>query len=98
MPGSRLAPWEPMPCQADSAEAFFPNGQLFTGTLKTMGRNDAKKLAEQHGAKVLSAVSSKLDILVAGEKAGSKLKKAQANGKTEVMTEEAFLDLVQDNS
>lgn len=67
---------------------------LFTGTLQTMGRKEAKVLAEQNGAKVLSAVSSKLDILVAGEKAGSKLKKAQANGKTEIMSEDEFLSVV----
>jgi len=48
--------------------------------LQKMGRKEAQKLAEQHGGKNISAVSKNLNILVAGEKAGSKLKKAQAVG------------------
>ncbi len=67
---------------------------LFTGTLHKMGRKQAQALAEKAGAKNISAVSSNLNILVAGEKAGSKLKKAQALGTVEIMSEDAFLDLV----
>jgi DNA ligase (NAD+) len=67
---------------------------LFTGTLQTMGRKEAEKLAAAAGAKLLGAVSSNLDILVAGEKAGSKLKKAQAIPSIKVMSEEAFLEMV----
>ncbi len=67
---------------------------LFTGSLQTMGRKEAQQLAEKAGAKNISAVSSKLNILVAGEKAGSKLKKANALGTIEVMTEQEFLELV----
>lgn len=63
---------------------------LFTGTLQTMGRKEAQEKAEAAGAKNISGVSSKLNILVAGEKAGSKLKKAEALG-VEVWTEEEFL-------
>ncbi len=67
---------------------------LFTGTLQTMGRKEAQAKAEAAGAKNISAVSSNLDILVVGEDAGSKLKKAQALGTVQILTEEAFLDLV----
>ena len=67
---------------------------LFTGTLQKMGRKEAQELAEAAGAKNISAVSSKLNILVAGEKAGSKLKKATALGTVEILSEDAFLELV----
>lgn len=70
---------------------------LFTGTLKLMGRDEAKRKAELAGAKNLGAVSSNLDILVVGEKAGSKLKKAQEIGTIQILTEEAFLDLIKIN-
>lgn len=67
---------------------------LFTGSLKEMTRNEAKKLAESLGAKNTSGVSSKLDILVVGENAGSKLKKAEAIGTVQILTESEFLALV----
>lgn len=67
---------------------------LFTGTLQTMGRKEAQEKAEAAGARNVSAVSSKLDILVAGEAAGSKLKKARELGTVQVLTEEEFLNLI----
>ncbi len=67
---------------------------LFTGTLQQMGRKEAQTLAEMNGAKNISAVSSNLNILVAGEKAGSKLKKAQALGTVEILSEVEFLTLI----
>ena len=67
---------------------------LFTGTLMTMGRKEAEKLAEEAGAKNLSAVSSNLDILVVGESAGSKLTKAQKIGTIQILTEEEFLNII----
>ena len=67
---------------------------LFTGTLQKMGRKLAQKLAEENGARNISAVSSNLNILVVGEKAGSKLKKAQAIGTVEILTEDEFLALI----
>ncbi|MFK7932504.1 MAG: NAD-dependent DNA ligase LigA [Saprospiraceae bacterium] len=67
---------------------------LFTGTLQTMSRKEAQTKATAAGARNISAISSKLNILVAGEKAGSKLKKAQALGTVEILTEEAFLELI----
>lgn len=65
---------------------------LFTGTLHQMGRNEAQKMAEAAGAKNISAVSGNLNILVVGENAGSKLKKAEALGTVEIWTEQEFLD------
>ncbi len=65
---------------------------LFTGALQQMSRNEAKKMALLNGAKVVSGVSSKLNILVVGEKAGSKLKKAQDLGTVEILSEQEFLD------
>ncbi|MCF6308140.1 MAG: helix-hairpin-helix domain-containing protein, partial [Flavobacteriaceae bacterium] len=67
---------------------------LFTGSLQKMGRKEAQELAVKNGAKNISAVSSNLDILVAGEKAGSKLKKATALGTVEIMSEDEFLELI----
>ena len=69
---------------------------LFTGTLVQLKRKQAQELAAKAGAKNISAVSSNLDILVVGEKAGSKLKKAEALGTVQIMTEEDFVILVED--
>lgn len=67
---------------------------LFTGTLQTMSRKEAQAKAVAAGARNISAISSKLNILVAGEKAGSKLKKAQALGTVDILSEEEFVQLV----
>ena len=67
---------------------------LFTGSLQNMTRKEAQQLAEQNGARNISAVSSKLDILVVGEKAGSKLKKARELGTVDIYTEAEFLELM----
>ena len=53
---------------------------VITGTLPTMGRRECAALIEVHGGRVASAVSKKTDYLIAGEEAGSKLKKAQELG------------------
>ncbi|MCB0684882.1 MAG: DNA ligase (NAD(+)) LigA, partial [Saprospiraceae bacterium] len=68
---------------------------LFTGTLQHMGRKEAQKLAEENGAKNISAVSGNLDILVVGENAGSKLTKAQALGTVKILSEEEFLKWIE---
>ncbi len=70
---------------------------LFTGSLQNLTRGEAKTLAEGAGARALSGVSSKLDILVVGEKAGSKLKKAQELGTVDIWTEAEFLEKVKNN-
>ncbi len=67
---------------------------LFTGTLQHMTRKEAQELARGAGASNLSAVSGKLDILVVGEKAGSKLKKAEKLGTVEILSEDEFIDRV----
>ncbi|RWX42807.1 BRCA1 C Terminus (BRCT) domain-containing protein, partial [Candidatus Electrothrix communis] len=66
---------------------------LFTGTLSQMSRNEAKQLVKDLGGRVVSGLSKKVTHLVAGEKAGSKLKKAQEMGVT-VVGEEEFLGVV----
>lgn len=65
---------------------------LFTGKLHLMSRKEAQEKAAKAGAKNISAVSSNLDILVVGEKAGSKLKKATALGTVEIWTEAEFAE------
>ncbi|MDX1685868.1 MAG: NAD-dependent DNA ligase LigA [Saprospiraceae bacterium] len=67
---------------------------LFTGSLQSMTRKEAQTLAEENGAQNISAVSSNLDILVVGENAGSKLKKARDIGSVEILTEEEFLERI----
>ncbi len=67
---------------------------LFTGTLTKMGRKEAQEKAEAAGAKNISAVSSNLNILVVGDEAGSKLKKARDLGTIEILTEDEFLVLI----
>ncbi len=67
---------------------------LFTGTLPTLGRKQAEEMAEAQGAKILSGVSSKLNFLVAGEAAGSKLDKAKKLGTVSIIDENTFLELL----
>ncbi len=63
---------------------------VITGTLSQMSRGEAKQLVQDHGGKASGSVSRKTDIVVAGEKAGSKLLKAQKLG-IEVLTEQELL-------
>ena len=66
---------------------------VLTGTLNTLNRNDAKARLQQLGAKVSGSVSAKTDALVAGEKAGSKLTKAQDLG-IDVLSEDELIELL----
>ncbi len=68
---------------------------LFTGKLSLFTREKAEEMVEQHGGKNISAVSKNLNYLVVGEKAGSKLKKAEALGSVIILDEQQFLDLIQ---
>ncbi|MCP3874957.1 MAG: NAD-dependent DNA ligase LigA [Desulfobacteraceae bacterium] len=66
---------------------------VLTGTLETMPRSEAKRQLEKLGASITSSVSSKTDFVVAGEKAGSKLTKAQTLG-IEILEEKQFIKLL----
>ena len=67
---------------------------LFTGTLVQLKRNDAEALVEQNGGKLLGSVSSKLNYLVVGESAGSKLEKAKKIQNIKIISEEEFLKML----
>ncbi len=86
--------WDAPVKQDTSAQPLTGETWVLTGTLQSMGRDDGKKLLQQLGAKVAGSVSAKTSALVAGEKAGSKLKKANDLG-IRVLDEAAFLELLQ---
>jgi DNA ligase (NAD+) len=70
------------------------NTFLFTGTLPTLKRSEAEELVENNGGKLLGSVSSKLNYLVAGEEAGSKLEKAKKINTIRIITEAEFLKMI----
>ena len=83
--------WETVEVKEASENLFKDKTVVLTGTLTQMGRNEAKALLQQLGAKVSGSVSSKTDFVIAGDAAGSKLTKAQELNIT-VLTEEEFLE------
>ena len=85
--------WETVEIKEASENLFKDKTVVLTGTLTQMGRNEAKALLQQLGAKVSGSVSSKTDFVIAGDSAGSKLTKAQELNIT-VLTEEEFLEQV----
>ncbi len=83
----------PEPPAAPSGGAFSGKTVVLTGTLSGLTREQAKEEVERRGGKVSSSVSKKTDFVVAGEDAGSKLKKASELG-VRVLDEKAFLELL----
>ena len=70
---------------------YFSNKNLvFTGTLVSLSRDEAKYLAKNNGAKILSSISKNTDYLIIGEKAGSKIQKAKMLG-VKIIDEKQFL-------
>jgi DNA ligase (NAD+) len=67
---------------------------LFTGTLTQLKRADAEEMVEAKGGHILSGVSSKLNYLVVGEDAGSKLEKAKKIASIKIITEAEFIELI----
>ena len=82
--------WETVETKEVTENRFKGKTVVLTGTLAQMGRNEAKALLQDMGAKVSGSVSAKTDFVIAGDAAGSKLTKAQELGVT-VLTEEEFL-------
>ncbi len=68
---------------------------LFTGTLPTLKRSEAEARVEAHGGKILGSVSSKLDYLVAGEEAGSKLEKAKKITSINIISEAELIKMLE---
>jgi DNA ligase (NAD+) len=68
---------------------------LFTGTLNKLKRSDAEEMVEKQGGKILSGVSSKLNYLVVGDDAGSKLEKAKKINTVRILSEDDFINLIQ---
>ncbi len=79
--------------RADTSSPIAGQTLVFTGTLEQTSRAEAKARAEAMGAKVSGSVSAKTDLVIAGEAAGSKLKKAQSLG-VKVIDEAGWLALV----
>ncbi len=67
---------------------------LFTGTLMLLKRSEAEALVEKNGGKIMGAVSSKLNYLVVGENAGSKLEKAKKIPAVHIISEEEFIKML----
>ncbi|MFT3979359.1 MAG: NAD-dependent DNA ligase LigA [Ferruginibacter sp.] len=67
---------------------------LFTGTLNKLKRSDAEAMVEANGGKIVSGVSSKLNFLVVGDDAGSKLEKAKKIPAIRILSEDDFLKML----
>ncbi len=84
---------EPEPQAGGGADLLAGKSIVVTGTLEHYTRDEIKSLIEKLGGRASSSVSKKTDLLVAGEKAGSKLTKAEALG-VKVLTEDDFRQMV----
>lgn len=81
---------------ATLSQIFAEKTFVITGTLPTLKRDEAKDLIQNHGGKVSDSVSAKTDYLLAGEKAGSKLAKAEKLG-VKVISEAELMALIGGN-
>ncbi len=81
--------------QAPADGALSGKTFLFTGTLSRFKRSDAETMVEEKGGAILGGVSSKLNYLVVGADAGSKLEKAKKLGTINILTEDEFMTLIQ---
>ena len=66
---------------------------LFTGTLPTLKRSEAEAIVEENGGQILNGVSAKLNYLVVGDDAGSKLEKAKKINSVKIISEADFLKM-----
>jgi len=85
--------WPDIEVKSADEQPFIDKTFVITGTLSKMGRNEAKAELQALGAKVSGSVSVKTHFLVAGEKAGSKLTKAQDLG-VDILTEDELIALL----
>ena len=85
-----------MQSQKSSAASGELSGQtfLFTGTLNKLKRSEAEEMAESKGGKILSGVSNKLNYLIVGDDAGSKLEKAKKITTVKIISEDEFIKLI----
>ena len=81
--------------EATNGGNFSGQTFLFTGTLLKMKRSEAEEKVEKAGGKILSGVSSKLDYLIVGEDAGSKLEKAKKIASIRILSEDEFLQMLE---
>ncbi|GIO35146.1 DNA ligase 2 [Paenibacillus antibioticophila] len=92
-----VSPKEPQAAAAVTDSFFSGKTVVLTGTLHQLGRDEATARLEALGAKVTGSVSKKTDLVIAGEKAGSKLTKAQELGIPVIEDENEFIRLLNDN-
>ena len=85
--------WDEIKEKSDAQLPLKGQTWVITGTLSTMGRSEAKEIIAALGAKVAGSVSAKTTMLVAGEKAGSKLAKAQDLG-IDTLDEQGLIDFL----
>ncbi len=85
--------WPALSAPSEDAQPLAGLTYVLTGTLSELNRNDAKVRLQALGAKVSGSVSAKTDALIAGEKAGSKLTKAQDLG-IDILTEADLIALL----
>ncbi len=88
--------WDAVAAKSNATGVFTGKTFVLTGTLPTLGREDAKALIENVGGKVSGSVSKKTDFVVAGADAGSKLTKAQELG-VGVIDETDLLKMLSDS-